>query len=342
MHNNSLQHGSIVIFTTPILKLFESGDFRLCCFVPNKVKCISKRTWFKSCEYILLNNAVQITFYCVSFTIVFLNSISLLSQLVVSKRSKKYYSVGMIVGLINISNFSYVISLSILWSADLYFKGNYALKDHLWRSGKLCFIILSMHINFHLLSPLLLSLLSLSRLMVVIHPLDSNFKESNYVLKYLICLSLGTASISLVISFTEKIIYSSTATHLCSPFIDPTNSHISVKFLSWVFACLEFSIILFITFAHCLLLKTLRESQKELKQSVSKEQSNFTLIAQLLIITITGTLSWVPSRIVYLASMYLVPYRIALVTWTIITVVPITCIINPIVFILTTLRRSIN
>ena len=55
------------------------------------------------------------------------------------------------------------------------------MHDIKWRSGFLCYIVFGVNMDFHMVSPLLLSFMSISRLMIVSYPLDSKFKESTYV-----------------------------------------------------------------------------------------------------------------------------------------------------------------
>ena len=338
--NNMLESLAVIKFNTPRLLVLESDDFRWCCLTSSGTKCTSQKPWFKSCEHLLSNLAIKITFYNVSFFILILNSSSLVLLLLLKiKKVEKQASFSLIVGSINLLDIMYCVSLFILWSVDLYYKGEYIIKDEEWRSDKLCFFVLSINLYFNLLSPLLLCFMSVARLMVVIHPLDSAFKETKYVLKYLIRLKIVSGAIVVLIATLVRIFDKMIPTQLCSPFVDPTNSFLFTKFLTWIFTIVQFSASFSIIVIYSILLKNLKESREKFKEAMSKIQSEFPLIIQLVIVCTSNILCWFPSGIIYITSMFLYAYPIEMIIWTTIAVVPINCIINPIVFIITNLRK---
>ena len=330
-------------FHTPRLLVLQTNDFRLCCFIPSLAKCTSKTPWFRSCRNILSNMFLKITFYCVSTIIITFNLISLFLQIVIYKRKiEKSCSFGLIVGSVNLSDISYAITLCILWSGDLYYKRQYVRNDLQWRSGIPCFIIFGMTINFHFITLMLLFFLSVSRLMVVVYPLDSSFKRTSYVIKYLFFIFGISIIISIVIPILVSIVYGNLPINLCSPFIDPTNENLFIKAFSWIIAFAQLLTTISIIVIYCLLLKYLKESQANLKESTSKKNSNIALIVQLIIVTGSNILCWLPNSIIYLMSMYLSKYSIEMIYWTTVAVVPINSIINPMVFIISNLRKMTN
>ena len=341
IQNNSLHYLKTITFHLPKLLVLKTENFRLCCFISDKAKCTSQIPWFISCENILSNKAIKITFYCVSSLIILLNIISILLQVIIfEKNIKKNSSFGIIIGAVNISDLMLSIPLCILWSADLYYRGFYIMNDIDWRSGILCFIVFGMNINFHLMSPLLFLFMSFSRLMVVSHPLDSKFKNSIYVLKYVLSIFTLSIIMSIVTTIIVKTIYESVPMQFCSPFIDLSNSLALLNIISWFIAILQIVAVIIIIVIYCLLLKDLKYSQQKMKESVSKKTSYVGLTVQIIVVTGSNLLCWIPSSIIYLVSNFLNNYPIEMIMWTIIAVVPINCIVNPIVFIVTTLRTN--
>ena len=91
-----------------------------------------------------------------------------------------------------------------------------------------------------------------------------------------------------------------------------------------------------------MLIKELKRSQREFQGAMSKKNSNKRLIIQIIIITASNILCWIPSGIIYLISMFMKQYPIEMVIWTTIAVTPVNSIINPIVFVVTTIRKMVK
>ena len=73
-----------------------------------------------------------------------------------------------------------------------------------------------------------------------------------------------------------------------------------------------------------------------------KLKNNTTLMIQIIIITASNTLCWIPSGIIYLISLFMKKYLIDMVTWATIAITPVNSIINPVVFIVTTIRKIMS
>ena len=197
-----------------------------------------------------------------------------------------------------------------------------------------------MKINYQFVSPFLLSFLSISRLMVVVHPLDSSFKEANYVVKYLICIFAIITSVSIIITLIWIALFGVIPTNLCSPFIDPSQSVLFTKILAWVITCLQLLVLILIMAAYYLLIKHLKESQKSLKESTSKQHSNTAAMIQFIIMITSNALCWIPSAVIYLFANNFAPYSLELIIWVTIVIVPINGIMKPFIFVVTTFRKK--
>ena len=145
---------------------------------------------------------------------------------------------------------------------------------------------------------------------------------------------------SVVTTIMVQIVHESVPLQLCSPFIDPSNKLVLFSIISWFISIIQLSAVVVIIVIYCLLLKHLRDSQQEIKESLSKKKSSVGLIVQIIVITGSNILCWIPSSIIYLASVFFTSYPIEKIMWTIIIVVPINSVINPLVFIVTTLRKG--
>ena len=163
----------------------------------------------------------------------------------------------------------------------------------------------------------------------------AKIKDQNYFIR-LICaiISLST-TFSIAITIVIKHLQSEIPLHICSPFIDPSNSVILIKIITWNNVLFQFSAMIFIISVYIQLFQTLKKSQEDLHQEMLSKRSNLSLLIQLFIITGSNILCWIPVGCIYLTSMFLDKYPIDMVIWTTIIVTPINSIINPIEFILT-------
>ena len=197
-----------------------------------------------------------------------------------------------------------------------------------------------MSLNFSLLSPFLLSFLAFSRLMVVEYPLYTSFKNSTYVLKYILSLSIMTVLVTTTLLIITKIYYDQLPMPLCSPFIDPTDRVTMIQILTLLTVIVHVCTIFFICIVSTRMIKKFKQSQEKLQGAKSKRnQSSVAIITQIMIITGSNILCWIPSGAIYLTTIFLEKYPIKMLIWTTIAVTTINSIINPVVFVITTLRK---
>ena len=176
--------------------------------------------------------------------------------------------------------------------------------------------------------------------MVVIYPVNSRFKKTSFVAKLLVIVTVFSILVSFIVSITFKSTISSMTINLCLPFLDPSNSQIIVKVIVWYTVVTQIATSVGIAFMHCLLFSKLRQSQKEIQKS--KTDNNLPLAIQLITITVSNILCWFPTGCVYISAMFLANYPIDLAIWTTVIGLPINSIINPFMFIVTTVRKMIQ
>ena len=91
---------------------------------------------------------------------------------------------------LNLSDILFSLSPIILLVHDFIDKGTFVVKEITWRGSVSCFLTLGIILFFSVLSPTFITFMSLSRLMVVLHPLHSKFKNINFIKKLFFLLSL--------------------------------------------------------------------------------------------------------------------------------------------------------
>ncbi len=337
--NNTIATFHSGLFKQITIKILKVDQFELCCALNNGGECTAQTPWTFSCTSLLKNNGIKITFYSISIPILLLNIISL----GIHRGLHEQAAFEIKVFFINIADFLCGLYLCILWSADLAYSDSFVMKAKQWQGSALCFISCCLNILFNFMLPYLLSLLALARLEVVDKPLETNFKNRNYVLKWILSGSFG--SIFMSCGLTCLVILTNSyalPTSLCSAYIDPSDSVIAVRVSIFLNATFQLVAIVLIIVLHIKLVISLKASQIIVKKSSSKSVSNLPLYVQLIFVSGTNILCWLPNNILFLLSSFMSVYPVKMLVWTTITVVPINSLVNPILFLILALRKTQN
>ncbi len=249
------------------LAILETDHISMCCMLKPGTTCTAVFPWYFSCSDILPGLAFQITFCLVSLVILVFNILSIrVQRLSFTQGLEKIGAYGTTVASTNISDIFCAVPLFLLWAAGLYYKGDFMLKEEQWRSSPLCFIIFATFLMFCLLSPMLLFFRSFLRLMVVLHPLDTQFKQTQFVVNCVVCLFVASSALAVVITVLSIFLTVKLPMDLCSPFIDPTDSVIMTQVVTWVVVILQLSAVAFIITDYIILVKSLQKSQKSVQE----------------------------------------------------------------------------
>ena len=315
------------------VKTFDTSDFHLCCVAPSNSQCSQVIPWFYSWSDLLPEVTMKISLFSMLIIVFNTNFISILICMFFDSSGKIFQK---ILCYIHFTDMTYVIYLSIIWFVDRTNIGNFILYEENWRSNKICFAAFSIIIWFLISIQSFLIFASLSRLMIVIYPLETKFKSIQTISN---CLSLiFTMSTCVVLSavFMIKVNMELVPTSLCLPFVDPIKSRIELKFLTWCLAVSQFLTCFVILFLHIYLVKNLRKSHQVLKNIQFSESA---LVIQLIILTLSNFLCWIPCNIIFISTMFLPKYPMSLVTWTVVDVLPLRSSITPLVFIVMSVKK---
>ena len=321
------------------VKLVITSDYHLCCIAASKTLCQAHKPWYISCSDILPEDKMKVLYISVSNLTIWLNIMSILIHYLTKKSNNAY--VGTIIS-VNVNEILCGIYLAFIWVSDINLKGKFLIKEELWRSGLLCFSAFGLLLWFTILSQLILIFLSLSRLMIVIHPMDTMFKRTESVFKSVLLLCVFSLLVAVSTTLHFKITYGVLPISLCLPFIDPTNSVLLIKIITWVTVITQTVSSVIIMVLHIILVQKVKQSKNFFTKSESDTDHNTLLVVQLIVITVSNIISWFPANVIYIAAMFLSNYPIDLITWTTITVLPINSILNPSVFIITALRTFLK
>ena len=321
------------------VKLFETSDFHFCCIAPCNSQCSQNIPWFSSCSDLLPKVTMKICWIGVLILVFITNFISILIctwfDCLGTIFQKVVYS-------INFTDLIFVIYLSIIWFTDRTNIGNFMLYEEKWKADKLCFAAFGIITWFSISIQCFLIFGSLTRLMVVIYPLETKFNSMQFISKYLSLIFITSVCLVLSAIFTIKDKVINIPTYLCLPFVDPTKSVIELNALTWFVAVTQFLTSIVILFLHVHLVKQLEKSQQFLKNVKSDVISHSSLEIQLTILTVSNFLCWIPCNIIFVLTMFLPKYPMALVIWTVVGILPLRSIITPSVFIITSIKKMLK
>ncbi len=260
------------IFSGFDVQILQTNVHYFCCIISEGTSCTSVVPWFVSCSDLLPMIGVK-TVFCFVFVLAFFSNVvsTLLQRASFKLGLEKTGTFGCVVSSVNLGDITCCIPYAILFSADIYFRGRFILHENSWRSGIVCFIIFGLELNYSFISPLLLIFLSVSRIMVVVSPMDTKFKNMNFVLKGLVIIFCLGILISTVFVTAMWISSGEIPMALCSPFIDTSNSSRITKAVVWFSAATQFVAVIFILSIYISLVVSLKRSQEEMQKAMSKK-----------------------------------------------------------------------
>ncbi len=177
LHSNTFQNARVDVILT--------DDYRVCCIAPSQSKCTADPAWHKSCTDILPRTEMKVFYMTVSLLILLLNGLSVLVNTLAQQLNKSFL---ITLVCMNTSEILVLVFLGVVWTADQIWKGIFPLKEVIWRSGSGCSIAFATVLWYSVSAECLLLLFSLSRLMVVVYPIDTEFKRVGFVTKFLVSI----------------------------------------------------------------------------------------------------------------------------------------------------------
>ncbi len=327
------------------LAYLETEKHQFCCQRQETAKCSTETPWYVSCSDLLINSGIKITCYTFSASILVMNILSIvLHRRSFGRDTEKGRCNSLQVVAVNAVDISCSIPLIVLWIEDLVYEGFYIVHEHSWKSSAACYVISALFLLFNFLSPFILGLLAQSRLSITRNPFESKFSETSFVLKVL-SATFGTfLLIAIILTVVESVVNcyvlgAAIPLSVCSPFVDPQNQIVTIKVFTWTVIVFQHISVVFIIVIYIKLFVSLKKSQEKVKDCVSKQQSTTPLVVQIIIVTSSNIVCWIPCCVVYLLSMFLEQYPIRMMVWIIVAVNPINSLINPCVFVFTMCRK---
>ncbi len=328
--NNTLDNNDVNVFYQFSVGYIETDDFRICCLASERTTCNVSKPWYSSCHKLIPSSTIQV-YFIKNSVIIFLLAVVSGILIIIQPRQTAAKIFPFCVNVVEIVHTFY---LGIVWISDLQYKDKFVMEEQTWRSSFACHSASTIFLFFTTADPVVLLVLSLSRLMVVWNPFDSKFKNTEFVSRaavfVLVPSLLGACLVGFILFFVQNML----STSICVHVVDPTKSAISATILTASVTALHIAATAAIATVHCLLVHKVNKSK--ISKSVSK--SSTSLVVQLVVVTSTQIVCWIPANILYLICLIVPQYPPELVIWTTVLLVPINSIVNPIVFIFTSIR----
>ena len=341
IENNTLSEISDNIFNNFNLKVLITDEYLFCCKLPFHSMCTSARLWFESCKHLLLQRILTLYVFCFSVFLIFLNVFATFVQKNVHMRGKENYGAFQYVAIsINFIDFTWGIYLIILVVSDFLFENNFIFQESLWKSSFICYFLFTINLNYNIISPLLSGFISFSRLMVVMYPLNSSFKNKKFALKCWISVCGLTITIVMAFIITFRHMYTNVPFRLCSPFIDPTQSNVMLRIATCAVVSLQFLVYFSINYFNSKTIFELQSLKEKVQTPVSQKHYVTSWLTKFFVLTLSSTFSWIISGVIFLICMFIFnEYSIIIITWVATTVSGVNSITNPILLIVTTARK---
>ncbi len=315
-----------------------TDNYHLCCVTSSTSECFAKGPWHFLCTDLLPEKTMRTTFIVLSAVSCVLNLASISVHAIRGKSIKKAFAISVI--FINIGDFFCPVYLAVIWITDLVYQGSFMISEEKWRSSVLCFMAHGIILWFVLLTQVFLLFLSISRLQIVVQPMDTIFKKASFVLKTLTIISALGVLLAIGVTLFAQFGIEELPTNLCLPLVDPTHTLLMTKILVWFVACtqtLSFSVM---TMFHILLVQNLLQSQKKIRQAKSHLDSNKVLFTQLILTTISNMVCWFPVNSIYIVVMFLWRYPMSVIFWSTVAMMPINSIVYPAVFTVLWMKKA--
>ncbi len=327
------------VFKDLSLESLETDDYHLCCAVSTSVQCDAQSPWFFTCSNLLPNFSMKACFRALSSLVFLLNLCSII--LLFMAQNEKNAANTISTWCVNASEVCCGLYLYIVWIVDLLYVGSFFVVEESWRSSFFCKFALICLLFYNISDPLLLFFLSLSRFMIVKHPMDTKFKLSSFVFKCDVSIIFCSLCVSVLIWSVQELIDNKVATGLCAAFVDPRKSPIFAMTVTFCVAILQMCTSASIVVAHFGLLSELNKSDKT-TASAGKTKLTRGLVVQLIFTTVAYIICWTTTNTIFLVSLFLSQYPPDMIVWAVGAVTPLNALLNPLVFVVTSSRALLR
>ena len=358
----NISHNKVAIIDTNLafglrVNMIGTDDYRVCCLMYfTDTSCSTKPLWPQSCNFMLTTAVAKIITVCEFIMIFLFDLVSLfkhISNLAIGKwhlplitfrksklrkKCRKVSSFSIVILFVITNDVLFGTHLAVLFYIDLYYGNSYVVYAKEWLKSLGC-KILGFMLFFAILNSLfLLTLVAISRLFVVKFPFNSHFKSVKIFIRYvmggIVCNVVCCIAVAYIYGFVEQnnLMPSPVCIYLGETFKSPV-----VKNATLGVAILQIFCFVITAVINVIIMDTLKN--QNIKKNIEAEQQ---VLIQVLLVTATNAICWIPSSILYLTSIVIETYPTSLIMWNVILINPVNSVINPIIFCITPMVREVG
>lgn len=301
---------------------------QVCCMVPSPHSCLSSEVPHISCSDLLPTYSMSLSYLSVALLLKLSNTLSFLLHVLCLKCQKAF---GSMVAFINVTSIFIALYLLLIWFVNHQFTDRFFSEEKRWRSSFLCSLLFFFFLVYSLLFPVSLLVLSVSRHMIVIHPIKTRFKRSAFVKKLILLLFCVFLAFSATVCCGLLLNIDSIPSKLCLPVLDPSKSVPSMSVLSFVVMLHQSTCFLLIFSSHLFVMLKMRGTSGE---SQVRTAAVSALVRQLTCLTTCCLVSWVPPDVVFVSAIWLpATHMDQTVIWMVVFTVPFSSLSHPLLFV---------
>ncbi len=331
--NNSHVIGVDMDVISPSLKLVLTTDFHLCCFTMHPTNCTAKVQWPYACGRLLGSLSLSVMVWCLTVCILFTNALALSNKayksfkFINASETKRTY--GLTVTFLNIADGLNGVHLLVVACADAFYGKTFIAYETIWRRGFSCNFISALSLFANLMALVLLTLIAFSRLMIIIFPIKTRFKEIRFILKVLmLCTLIVITFVATDIALLLAVSKEGQPLPLCLMYGTSTGI---IAVISGIYASIQLLATCVILVLYILIIYFLYKSDKGKAHIDTKRGGyvTYSMLAKLILVNISNCLCWLPSSFLLFTTLVASEYPISLLFWVTLVLTPTNCIINP-------------
>ena len=308
----------------------KTHSYHTCCTLKTGNHCLAPRYWYINCGEIFPQITLSVIYHITAPTLLLLSGVSLTIQIYklnIRKFSKQAFTISIV--FINILDISYGTYISVLIIVDKLYQDTFGSFKTYWRTGTVCKILSTIVQNYCILSPCLVCFIALKRLMVVLYPLKSRLIDGTFVLTSMSILHIISFSLSCYWTFMiQQKDSESLSNDICFPL--GGHSNLQGKVNTYFIITLQTITTLLVPLFYFIMFSKIYKSEQKLKKTNSKRKA---LKISVLLVVVCCVLCWTTSSSIYASTVVLDKYPISLIPWTVVLVIPINSLVNPIAFL---------
>lgn len=340
LSGNSITEADLNLFSSVFAKTIQTTSFQICCLTPENVKCVSKKRkpWYVSCAGLLSRQNIKVLFLVLPVLLLLAN---VLCMIICLCQAGKHKGFNTLVLSTNATEVIWSLLFCIIYVNDKMFSESFVLCEKHWKNSVLCYTITGSYLAISFSDPSVVLLLSYVRFRLVANPLCNKYKEVHHCKNWVASTTIVWLLVAVAFTFALKYQTNPFPSKFCLPVEDPTKSILLVHFVAWILGCYQIAATVSVCLCHLFLVKTVWDTQNVIREGSTVKPISAAMYIQLITITCSNILSWVPSNVVYLCCLYLTRYPSWLIPLALVTG-SLNGLVNPTVFISTSLRSILR